>query len=128
MAVVRTDLSQALSLEDWRGIVKHILQNIETRDSMGQLVRGLPRVLAVGRELFSARGTDIRKAELPHSGFARAFQLRLEPTSAATEEGADQLDRFLMGERVPAGVLSRYERISDHRRSDIRSWCDLPSI
>ncbi len=103
MAVVRTDLSQALSLEDWRAIAKHILENLEVQTSTG-VVRSLPKVLgALGRE-GRLDTSKLKATSLPHAGFARAIALLSEP-GIVSGRAHDQVARFAMGERVAVPQL-----------------------
>jgi hypothetical protein len=100
LAVVRTDLSDALGLEDWRLITQHVVQNIEVRVN-GAVIRSLPRVLeALGRSgLINA--TRLSKGLLPHSGYGRAMTLAATPGSS-TPIGRMLVSRFLQGERITA--------------------------
>lgn len=98
MAVVRTDLSQALSLEDWHLIAQHVLQHIEVGTRSGS-VSSLPKVIeALARE--GRLNTErLKAAGLPHQGFARAIALLSAPESL-TSGARDLIVRFLLGERV----------------------------
>jgi len=103
MAVVRTDLSQALNLEDWHLITKHVLQNIEWRSNFGT-VRSLPRVLdAVRREPW-AKTEAVKSSAMAHPGFARAISLACNPDTLLYD-GRVLLGQFLQGERVSAAAL-----------------------
>lgn len=104
MAVVRTDLSQALSLVDWRPITQHILQHLQIRTASGETVASLPRVLEV---LAGEQKLDVgamRRATFPHAGFAKAMALMCEPTTL-TQAGRELLARYLVGERIGVGRL-----------------------
>ena len=101
-AVVRTDLSQSLNLEDWHLITKHILENIEYCASSG-VVRSLPRVLEALVRDGIANTSALATGSLPHSGFARAMSLACSNTLSA--EGRLLLNRYLSGERISAAML-----------------------
>ncbi len=99
MAMVQTDLSQDLGLDDWYPITKYILQNLEVRLD-GEQVRGLPRILDGLREAGRADLAAFKDAQLPHAGFRNAM-LR-----AVTEPAVSVLlVRYLLGEKVGTGQL-----------------------
>jgi hypothetical protein len=104
MAVVRTELSYALSLETWRLVTKHVLSTMELRIA-GRDVRGLPEIL---REWGFEEAVDtwaLRKASLPHPGFAAAMAHGVANDYPA--HGRDWLNRYLVGERVSALELRK---------------------
>lgn len=103
MAVVRTDLSQGLSLENWQLIAQHILQNVEVRTSTGT-ARSLPNVLdALARD--GRLNLDrLNAINLPHQGFANAIA-QMSPSARLSDEGRVLVTRFLMGERVSVAQL-----------------------
>jgi hypothetical protein len=74
MCVVRTDLSQALSLEDWQGIVQHVLEKIECQ-IRGRRVTSLPRVLTALTAAGMTNVSRLKSTPLPHGGFHRAMSL-----------------------------------------------------
>jgi P-loop Domain of unknown function (DUF2791) len=103
LAVVRTSLSDAMNLEDWHLITRHILQNIEIQTSTG-VVRSLPAVIdAVSRE-HGHRKLDLLRTSLPHSGFAKAISLRYTPTGL-TSGGRELIGDYLLGEKVSVLAL-----------------------
>ena len=103
MAVVRTDLSQALNLEDWNLITRHVLQNIEWKSPRG-IVRSLPRILdTVRRESWANIGA-LKNGALPHAGFARAMSLMCSP-DLLRHDGRRLLAQYLEGEKVSATSL-----------------------
>lgn len=103
MAVVRTDLSQALNLEDWHLITQHVLQNIELKTPRG-IVRSLPRVLdALGKSGTADIGA-LRTGILPHVGFARAMALACDPRDMR-HDTRQLLAKYLQGEKVSATAL-----------------------
>ncbi len=101
MAVVQTELSRDLGLEDWSLITKYVLGQVETRIG-GEPVRSLPAILSALGRTGLAGVAALRRANLPHAGF-RAAMLRAvgEPSLP------DPLHRYLLGERVAAGDLRR---------------------
>lgn len=103
MAVVRTDLSQSLNLEEWHLIARHILQNIEIRTQHG-IVRGLPRVLDALKREGKCQDAALRGASLPHDGFTKAITLRCAHPDL-TVDTRELLDRFLEGDRVSTAQL-----------------------
>jgi len=105
MAFVKTELSHSLSLEDWRLITLHILQNLKIRIGNEQ-VRSLPAILEVlGR--FEIVNTEVlRKVLLPHPGFRQAMLLAVE-RSFLKEQAWILLRRFLLGENVRIKELQK---------------------
>ncbi len=104
MAVVCTDLSQALDLKDWHLITRHILQNLQWESRRG-LVRSLPSILeAFGRES-TIKPAALSSGSLPHAGFARAMSLMLAP-GVLSREGKPLLGRYLQGEKVSTTELA----------------------
>jgi hypothetical protein len=104
LAVVRTELTHDLGLEDWRPIAQHIFTSLETTVA-GATARGLPAILAALRADHSADADALRDARLPHAGFQaamlRAVTVRTTPSL---------LRRYLSGERV---------RITDLRQAGV---------
>lgn len=101
MAVVSTDLSRAIGLEDWRQVVQHSLEQMEARIE-GQTFKSLARIM---RALGSTN--KIRKKFTgSHPGFAQAMNLAFldEP---ANQEGRALLDRFLSGDRISVMDLKK---------------------
>lgn len=101
LAVVRTDLSQALSLEDWRLLTRHILDNVEMtfRDDV---VRSLPSLLdAIYREGWVK---SLTRASLPHPGFVQAMKLMLAGLPGLPH-ARGPLSRYLTGEPVTVREL-----------------------
>jgi hypothetical protein len=106
LVVVRTDLSQALELTDWRAITRHILESMELYLD-GQVQRSLPRVLAGlaagGRSL-----PYIPNLRLPHPGMAKAMSL-LAGQAKVSAGGMELLDRFAQGEPVTVRDFESYD-------------------
>ncbi len=101
LAVVQTELSRDLGLEDWAAITRYILERLEVTIG-GEVVRSLPDILsASGRGGLGGVAT-LRRAQLPHAGF-RAAMLRAvgEPDLPAP------LRAYLRGERVGAAQFKR---------------------
>ena len=101
LAVVQTELSRDLGLEDWSLITKYVLEHVELRVA-GEPVRSLPAILsALGRTGLAGLAA-LKRAALPHAGF-RAAMLRAvgEPSLPPL------LDLYLRGEKVGAGQLKR---------------------
>lgn len=103
MAVVRIDLSQAVSLNDWRLITTQVLENLTVEIELQQH-RSLPNVLEALGERGLARIASLHPDRLPHPGFANAMQIALAGTypSPAVRE---RLHRFLLGDRIGVGML-----------------------
>jgi len=101
MAVAWTDLSQAISLEDWRLITLHILQRIEVQID-GELVRSLPRILQTLGRGGHADLAGLRQATLPHTGF-HAAMLKAAASPDLGELARHYLHGYLNGARVGAG-------------------------
>ncbi len=101
MAVVRLDLSQALSLEDWRQITAFVVQNLQASLEW-DVIRGLPDILdRIGRA--GMADDDVLEGEtLPHPGFKTAM-LRMVRSADLSDEAVELLHRYLLGERVTAG-------------------------
>ena len=110
MAVVQTELSSALSLDDWPAITAYILENLEMRVD-GTSVRSLPRILEGIGGAGGGNREQLRAATLPHPGFKEAL---LEASSPMLPRGmsTSALRRFLSGEKVLAIEL----RTSGFRR------------
>ncbi len=105
MAVVRLDLSQALSLDDWRLITRYVLENLEATVG-GDVVRGLPEILNAMRRVGLADYEALEGATLPHPGFKTAMLRAIGP-AYLSDEAVEYLGRYLFGERVAAGTLRR---------------------
>ncbi|MGQ4807432.1 hypothetical protein NKDENANG_00780 [Candidatus Entotheonellaceae bacterium PAL068K] len=106
MAVVRTDLSQAVNLSDWKLVTEHILKNI-TLVLDGQSVRSLPAILQMLRHVRGIESDRLRCVRLPHPGFLTCMRLVLEDTFAS-DAARERAHRYLMGERIGVGELQRY--------------------
>ena len=103
LAVVRTGLSSALALENWRAVTQHVLQEIEL-ESEGQIAHGLTEILALLRSSGSARVRSLQDAtRLPHPGYHRAMLAVAKEGSA--HAGYPLLERFLSGERIRVAEL-----------------------
>lgn len=104
-AVVRTDLSSDLHLEDWAAITRYILRQIQANIG-GEQVRSLFNILtALGRQ--GAMGsTQLKTTPMPHPGFRNAiFQaLHLNQDNAAK---ANLLRSYLHGDKVTSAELKR---------------------
>jgi len=101
LAVVQTELSRDLGLEDWSLITRHILERVEVTRG-GVTVRSLPDILSAWGQGSLSGVAALRRAHLPHAGF-RAAMLRSvgEPALPAP------LRAYLRGERIGAGQLQR---------------------
>jgi hypothetical protein len=101
MALVRTELSRDLGLEDWSLITRYVLEQIELQVG-GETVRGLPALLAALGRGGLAGVAALRRANLPHAGFRAAMLLAVgEPALPPP------LALYLRGERVGAAQLRR---------------------
>ncbi|WP_373061005.1 BREX system ATP-binding domain-containing protein [Gemmatimonas sp.] len=103
MAVVRVDLSHALSLEDWPAITRYILEKLELVVD-GRREVSLPRILEALARNGTAETTRLAATSLPHGGFARAMRLMASdplPNNAAFEA----LQAYLLGEPVTQATL-----------------------
>ena len=106
MAVVRTELSQALSLEDWNLIAQHILLRIEVKTATG-IVSSLPKMLdALARE-GRLNTRQLNAGSLSHHGFAHAIALICE-SGRLQGTARDLVVRFLLGERVSVAQLKAH--------------------
>jgi hypothetical protein len=104
MLVARIDLSQALSLENWKSIVQHILRSLEGSLD-GETVRSLPKIVDLygnARRLHSSR---LEGVHLPHNGFARAMALIAGRSQSLTPDARQLLRAYLLGEAVGATAL-----------------------
>lgn len=102
MAAVSTDLSQAMSLYDWRLITKNVLAKIEVRIE-GERISGLPDILDVLGDS-GANETALREARLPHAGFRAGMVYALNQD--LDEDAWDLLKQYLLGDRIGAGKLA----------------------
>lgn len=105
MAVAWTDLSQALSLEDWRLITLHVLQKVEARID-GETVRTLPRILEAWGPTGRANLDALKQASLAHPGFQTAM-FRVAEGTRLSPPALDLVHRYLLGEKVGAGQLRK---------------------
>jgi hypothetical protein len=103
MAVVQTNLSSAMKLEEWDAITKHVLDKITVRVS-GEEVTGIPRVLEALRDSGRPNVAALREQRQPHPGFKEGF-LRVVDGAVLTKDGKEALFRFLRGDRVSATEL-----------------------
>lgn len=104
-AVVRTDLSSDLHLEDWKAITRYILQDMQATIN-GEPVRSLFNILtSLGNR--GAKGlARLKTTPMPHPGFKNAiFQAVQHSNSNSTE--AHLLRAFLHGEKVTAAQLKK---------------------
>jgi hypothetical protein len=117
MAVVKTDLSQAIRLEDWRLITAYVLQNLECRID-GQMCRSLAHVLQALGESGRAKMMRFSDTRLPHPGFKHAMRAGLH-LSDMHRDGAILVRRFLEGDRV------RVSDLRSHQLQGIRDYLSL---
>lgn len=104
MAVASTDLSQALSLSDWKLITEYILMNIEAKIN-GQIIRSLPEIIAaLGKNDVNRNLEVLKKENLPSAGFKNAiiYALRRENLS---EYAWNLLKQYLLGNKVSAVLM-----------------------
>jgi hypothetical protein len=100
LAIVRTDLTQALDLTSSRILTKHILQNIEAHVD-GALMTGLPNIIQArsDSELNPAVGTT--GLPLPHPGFGRAIHL-IATAGTRSYVQRELINEYLRGDSIPA--------------------------
>ena len=104
MVVASTDLSQAMSLTDWKLVTEYILQNMEMRID-DQIIRSLPEILAaLGKYDISSNIKLLKKEYLPCSGFVNAM------IYATQKENLDQqawelLKQYLLGYKVSVALF-----------------------
>lgn len=104
MVVANTDLSQALSLSDWKLITEYILANMEARIN-GQIIRSLPDILvALGKSELYNNLDILRKENLPCAGFKNAILYALK-SDKLTDSAWELLKQYLLGNRVSAAML-----------------------
>ncbi|NLY42550.1 MAG: DUF2791 family P-loop domain-containing protein [Clostridiaceae bacterium] len=104
MAVASTDLSQALSLSDWKLITEYILMNIEARIN-GQIVKSLPEIVAaLGKSGANKNIEVLKKENLPSAGFKNAiiYALRSEILS---DFSWNLLKQYLLGNKVSTVLM-----------------------
>lgn len=102
MAVVRTDLSEAISLENWSLVTEHILQHLTVLTPDGSAT-SLPRALEALARAGRIDPSRLQGATLPHPGFARAITLACDPHLRLGRRSL--IHRFLQGERVSVSQL-----------------------
>jgi hypothetical protein len=105
LVVAWTELSEALSLQDWRAITKHVLQRMECRIG-DQIITSLPRILQVLGQSGKADVARLQRAMMPHVGFHHAMLFALQSDSLI-EEGWAELSAYLLGEKVLVPDLRR---------------------
>ncbi len=103
-AVIQMDLSEAMHLGDWRGLLQQVVQSIRVHDADGEAHVGLPRILA---DL--AFNTDelngLKTLRAPHTGFRDAIRYAAE--ASLPDSATSALERFLLGEPVTISYLRR---------------------
>ncbi len=99
LAVVRTELTHDLGLEDWRPIAQHIFTSLEATIT-GVPVCGLSAILSALHGDHCADVDALQAARLPHAGF-RAAMLHAVVASRVPVP----LRRYLSGERVRVAEL-----------------------
>ncbi len=104
-AVVRTDLSSDLRLEDWKAITRYILQNMQANIN-GEPVRSLFNIVtSLGRQ--GAKGlAQLKTTPMPHPGFKNAIFQAVQQSNSNTTK-ANLLRAFLHGDKVTAADLKR---------------------
>ncbi len=102
LAVVRTELTHDLGLEDWRPIAQHIFTSLEVTVG-GTPARGLSEILVALHGDDYADADALRTARLPHAGF-QAAMLRAVTAPAIPSP----LRRYLSGERVRIAELRQF--------------------
>lgn len=99
MIVANTDLSQALSLTDWRLITEYILQSMEAKID-GQLIKSLPEILAfLGEKNEQLNLDNLRRDNSPCPGFKKAMILATQK-ARLREEAWEKLKDFLLGRKI----------------------------
>ena len=120
MAVVRTDLSEALGFDDWKTLTRHILENLTARIN-DEEVQSLPTIVEALSEERDLGLAPLRTHRLPHPGFSNAIDRLVR--GALPHESRERLGRFLVGERIGVGQLRAVglDRIADplsHRNAE----------
>ncbi len=102
---VRTNLSDAIHLEDWKLVTRHVLQKVEARIE-GHELRSLPSILQAAGALQLVDEDRLESYVAPHPGFKNASlqSTRIDPEHT----GAEYLFRYLKGEPVGSGLLSQH--------------------
>lgn len=105
MAVLRADLSQALSLENWQLITQYMLDNLEL-DVDGRVCRSLPSILEALGQDESCDASALTQKSLPHPGFAAGMaSATRQDLRLSTRE---VLSSFLRGQRISVAELQSY--------------------
>lgn len=102
--VVRTDLSQDVGFDDVNILARYVVENLEAR-CVGETVKGLPEILN-HVAVTNPPAVDITMRQLlPHTGYARAMSL-LVNRRFKTSDDRELLERFLLGDRIPASEFA----------------------
>lgn len=98
LVFAHTDLSHAVSLEDWGAVTAYILGNMQAKIDH-RVVKSLPEILlALGRTGL-VDPVNLERARLPHPGFRRAILTALDRCNDNLQSWGI-LRRYLLGERV----------------------------
>ncbi len=104
MAVAFTDLSQALSLSNWKLITEYILMNIEIEIN-GKIIKSLPEILVLlGKNLPSKNIEVLKKDNLPCSSFKNAILYALKRDSL-NDYSWNLLKQYLLGQKTSSVAM-----------------------
>ncbi|MEQ8187743.1 MAG: BREX system ATP-binding domain-containing protein [Candidatus Eremiobacterota bacterium] len=107
LVVANTNLSQALSLSDWRLITEYIFQNMEALID-GQIVRSLPEILALwGRKNITSHIDILKKENLPCPGFKYAMIYATQKDKISPELWPF-IEEYLSGRKVSNSDLKKH--------------------
>jgi hypothetical protein len=105
-AIVRADLSSGTGLDEWEQVVASVLAGMTLRRPDGRICRGMHEILQEVAAEQPGAAARLGHSRHPHEPLARAVSLLLRPEKL-TEDAKDLLARYICGERVGAGLLSR---------------------
>jgi len=106
MVVANTNLSQALSLSDWKLITEYIFQNMEASVN-GQVLRSLPNILsALGKKNIDSNIKTLRREVLPITSFKNAM-IYATQKDKLNESTWDMIKAYLLGTKVTVASLKK---------------------
>lgn len=106
MVVVYADLSAALALDDWKSVVKFLLENLSWTSPDGTEATSVGDILEALAETDTIDVERLAAARLTHAGFHSAMLL-LASGAPLRGEARQLLHEYLRGQRIGAGVLRK---------------------
>lgn len=99
--IYRTALSDDLPLDDWQGITKEILANMEMVIG-SQHIQSLPNILKELSKNPQYQIDKLGKTPLPHEGIRKAMIYAMKHSQGLDETQWEVLSRYILGEKTTA--------------------------